>query len=241
MLTGIASPWIGLPFYIGAATRVSGDPQDLLLNLSSVGSASPRGISMSYFGATANGINISFSKSRGTTFGTIAATNSGDLYGNFNFFGVNSSNAYVLGASISASQTAAAGASFNDTTLTFSVASSSVANRTAFLMNGTGFNQSSFVLATNGRRAAVVNQAANLTLISTNEACYVDATAGPINITLPPPSAGTAGQTFRIMKVDASANAVTIVGTVNGVVNPTLAVRYANKTVQHNGALWFEW
>lgn len=67
---------------------------------------------------------------------------------------------------------------------------------------------------------------------------FVDATAGAVSVFLPTASR-TKGMTFTIKKIDASVHAVTIAGTLDGAVNPTLATQYKAKTVQSDGTAWF--
>jgi hypothetical protein len=57
----------------------------------------------------------------------------------------------------------------------------------------------------------------------------VDATSGSISATLPSPSAAQ-NTAITIKRIDASVNTVTIVGTIDGAVNPTLA-QWKAKTV----------
>lgn len=66
-----------------------------------------------------------------------------------------------------------------------------------------------------------------------------DATAGAFAFTLPTLAAGDAGWHVEIMKIDASANAVTITGTVNGAANPTLTRRYESAILLWSGTAWF--
>lgn len=70
------------------------------------------------------------------------------------------------------------------------------------------------------------NQTTSVTLStgSSPEEQLVDATAGAINIT--PPGTTGAGYEYIIKKIDASANAVTVVGTIDGATNYVLANRY---------------
>lgn len=70
-----------------------------------------------------------------------------------------------------------------------------------------------------------------------------DATTAPFTVTLPDPNT-VPSMVVTIKRVNAGGNAVTIGGTVDGTLNPTLGSRYASKTVQAsiptpgNGA-WF--
>lgn len=66
-----------------------------------------------------------------------------------------------------------------------------------------------------------------------------DATAGAFAFTLPTLAVGDAGWRVAIMKIDASANAVTITGTVNGAANPTLTRRYEAAILWWTGTAWF--
>lgn len=72
----------------------------------------------------------------------------------------------------------------------------------------------------------------------TDAVVLADATTGAVAVTLPAPVDAT-GVGLTVKKVDASANAVTIVGTVDGVVNPTLAAQYDAKTVYSSGTAWY--
>lgn len=65
-----------------------------------------------------------------------------------------------------------------------------------------------------------------------------DASAGPISVTLPSPDQ-VQWLLLNLKKIDASANAVTIVGTIDGVVNPTLATQYKSKTIQSDGTTYY--
>lgn len=73
---------------------------------------------------------------------------------------------------------------------------------------------------------------------ATDDTILCDATAGAFNITLP---LASQVQFLRvtIKKIDASANAVTLVGTIDGAVNPTLPAQYKSKTIQSDGSAWY--
>lgn len=58
-----------------------------------------------------------------------------------------------------------------------------------------------------------------------------DATSAPFTVTLPDPNT-VGGMTVTIKRINGAANAVTIGGTVDGAVNPTLGSQYASVTVQ---------
>jgi len=72
-------------------------------------------------------------------------------------------------------------------------------------------------------------------VLATDFTVLVDATAGAVTVTLPTP---TSGRILCVKKTDASANAVTLTGTVDGVVNPTLAVQYNSVLAQGDGSTW---
>ncbi|HKW09274.1 MAG TPA: hypothetical protein VJO33_02780 [Gemmatimonadaceae bacterium] len=68
----------------------------------------------------------------------------------------------------------------------------------------------------------------------------VNASAGPVTITLPIPGR-VHGLVLTIKRIDNTlANAVTLIGTVDGVVNPTLATQYATMTLVADDANWWK-
>ncbi len=87
------------------------------------------------------------------------------------------------------------------------------------------------------------------TPISTKTAAYtatvndgtilVDCTTGSINITLPTVSTNS-GQTLVIKKIDSTGNAVNIIGTVDGVTNPTITIQYNVMSIQSNGSAYYK-
>ncbi|MEU1037688.1 hypothetical protein [Streptomyces sp. NPDC005907] len=62
-----------------------------------------------------------------------------------------------------------------------------------------------------------------------------DATSNAITVTLPSP---TAGATVIVKKTDATANAITLSATVEGVANPTLTVQYQSVHLVGTGSAW---
>jgi hypothetical protein len=62
-----------------------------------------------------------------------------------------------------------------------------------------------------------------------------DATSAPITVTLP---TNTAGVTVFVKKMDSTANAVTITGTIDGVTNPTLTNQYQTISLVADGTKW---
>lgn len=69
---------------------------------------------------------------------------------------------------------------------------------------------------------------------STDTVLYADATAGPITLALPSPDQ-VKDLVVTVKKIDASANTVTITGTVDGVANPVLAAQYDTRTIGSDG------
>jgi hypothetical protein len=64
-----------------------------------------------------------------------------------------------------------------------------------------------------------------------NVQVYCDASAGAFSVTLP---SASAIDFIEIIKIDSSANAITIIGTVNGVSNPTIATQYGRMEIISN-------
>ena len=83
---------------------------------------------------------------------------------------------------------------------------------------------------TGGFRLGYGIRNANVTFsTSTPYLNMIDASAGPIAITLP--STNTTGYVFCIKKIDASANVVTVNGIIDGVTNPTLTAQWSSMTI----------
>lgn len=85
-----------------------------------------------------------------------------------------------------------------------------------------------------------VAKTGNYTLLAEddNALVTVDATSGAFNLTLPTLVVADAGWSVTVVKIDSSANAVTLVGTVNGAVNPTLRSIYHSYVVKWTGSAW---
>ena len=73
-------------------------------------------------------------------------------------------------------------------------------------------------------------------MVNTDHTIRADATTAAFTVTLP--ASPVTGQIVCVKKVDNSVNAVTIGGTVDGAVNPTLVQQYSFKTMQYNGTSW---
>ncbi len=68
---------------------------------------------------------------------------------------------------------------------------------------------------------------------------HVDATAGGVSFTLPAITSAENDLAYELKKIDASANVVTIVGTVEGQVNPTIDNQYTGVALYAFGGNWF--
>ena len=85
----------------------------------------------------------------------------------------------------------------------------------------------------------VIRNVTAATTMQKNDGMLVcNATAGAITVTLPSPAVGS-GQPVTIKKSDASANAVTIGGTVDGTANRTLTAQNDSIVIQSDGTTWF--
>lgn len=67
--------------------------------------------------------------------------------------------------------------------------------------------------------------------------CDVDASSGAVSVTLPDPAANV-GKMVAVAKADSSANAVTLVGKVNGATNPTISSQYGIVSVVSVDTEW---
>lgn len=97
-------------------------------------------------------------------------------------------------------------------------------------------------IVTKGNRQEITGVAINTTLETGHFTVLVDASGGARTITLPAAAAHT-HRIYNIVKIDVSANAVTIDGagaeTINGAATQTLAVQWNSYTIQSNGTGWF--
>lgn len=93
-----------------------------------------------------------------------------------------------------------------------------------------------------GQQAHVVSVSGNLSLTSEHHIVLVNATAGPVTITLPDATTVQAG--YRIKKTDATSNAVTVATvssqTIDGASTMTIATQYATGDIASDGANWFD-
>lgn len=77
-------------------------------------------------------------------------------------------------------------------------------------------------------------------VLTSDQVILADASGGAFAVTLPAASAMLGMAPLTIKKVDSSANAVTVTGTVDGAVNPTLATQYKAMTVVSDGTNWWK-
>jgi hypothetical protein len=85
--------------------------------------------------------------------------------------------------------------------------------------------------------ATVRSVTADTTVSATDDTVLADATSDPISVTLPAADQ-VLGLKVTIKRMNSGANAVTIVGTVDGTASPTLAAQYDAMTVQSTGSAW---
>jgi hypothetical protein len=69
-------------------------------------------------------------------------------------------------------------------------------------------------------------------ILTVDHPSYQEVTTGAVARTVQLPLTTIPGITFQIIKLDAGAGAVTVLGTINGVVNRSLATQYAKVTVR---------
>ena len=79
---------------------------------------------------------------------------------------------------------------------------------------------------------------ASTTMIATDDVVLCDATAGAISYALLPANQVQFAK-MNIKKVDVTANAVTLTGTVDGTVNPQILTPQVCLTIQSDGISWY--
>jgi len=82
----------------------------------------------------------------------------------------------------------------------------------------------------------VATKTANYTLLVPDGTIFADATTAAFNLSLP--TSAYVGQTHILEKIDNTNHVVTIVGTIDGVVNPVLTAKGQHKTIKWDGAAW---
>jgi hypothetical protein len=93
------------------------------------------------------------------------------------------------------------------------------------------------VAKTKGLVLGITTQTSAYSILTTDYTIRCDATSAAFAVTLPTASTCT-GQVFVIKKIDSSANAVTINGTLDGTASRTLTTQYSSYTVQSNGTTY---
>jgi hypothetical protein len=76
---------------------------------------------------------------------------------------------------------------------------------------------------------------ADTTVLISDGLILADSTAGPVTVTWPTPISATEDWMITIKRINAGADAVTIAGTVDGVVDPTLGSQYDSLTIWSDG------
>jgi hypothetical protein len=89
---------------------------------------------------------------------------------------------------------------------------------------------------------SLTTKTASYTAVSTDEAIMVDASGGPVTITLPS-AGGNAGKLYKIKKIDTTGGAVTIDGsgaeTIDGSATAVITTPYVSLAVQCDGTEWW--
>lgn len=92
-------------------------------------------------------------------------------------------------------------------------------------------------------RDATLAAADDVTLLGSEGTVLANATGGAFDVTLPD-AADAPNSTITIIRTNGGGNAVTVVGTVSGAVDPTLGSQYASLTVRSAGSgtswAWYE-
>ena len=95
-----------------------------------------------------------------------------------------------------------------------------------------------------GKIARAMWQPVSLTLLddytvnAADELLLCDATAGAFSVTLLPPAQMQFAR-ITIKKIDVTANAITIVGTVDGTVDPQILTPMVSLTLHSDGVYWW--
>lgn len=95
------------------------------------------------------------------------------------------------------------------------------------------------ILATGGGQSAPTKTVTtNYTITLSDGTILVDASGGPVNITLPS-AASAQSLIFNVKKIDSSANVVTLIGVVDGNTNPEIQFPNQNSEIQSNGSTYY--
>ena len=90
--------------------------------------------------------------------------------------------------------------------------------------------------------SAITTKTGTYTVTTTDDIILVDATSGAFTITLPT-AASTTAKKYHIVKIDSTANAVTIDGngseTIDGATTQILDGQYTSMIISSNGSNWF--
>ena len=97
------------------------------------------------------------------------------------------------------------------------------------------------VLTVGGVRTATKTITAGTAAAATEKdnTIFCNAVGGAITQPIPAAAAANAGLELTIKKIDASVNAVTIGGTVDGVVSPTITTQWGYLCIKSDGAAWY--
>lgn len=95
------------------------------------------------------------------------------------------------------------------------------------------------ILAAGGSSSAPTKTVtSNYAISASDGTILVDASSGPVSITLLGASAAT-NLIFNVKKIDSSTNAVTLVGVVDGITNTEIVFPLQNSEIQSNGTTYY--
>lgn len=81
------------------------------------------------------------------------------------------------------------------------------------------------------------NVVASTTVQADDNCLFVDCTAGAVSVTFPPALQMQFAR-VTVKKVDATANAITLIGTIDDTVNPQILTPDVSLTIQSDGTSW---
>jgi hypothetical protein len=95
------------------------------------------------------------------------------------------------------------------------------------------------VTCTSGLRTGISTKSTAYTATERDRTLLCNAASAGFTVTIPAAAAGNNGLMLCIKKIDATANAVTIGATVDGVASPTITTQWDRWTIQSDGSAWY--
>jgi hypothetical protein len=118
------------------------------------------------------------------------------------------------------------------------VAATHLAAPLPLAQGGTGASTAAAALTALSGTPISATRTVTTTTVTANAWDVLECSAASNAITVTPPT-NTAGTRFTVKKTDATANAVTISGTVDGAASPTLTAQYESVEVVGDGTSWY--